>query len=115
MGDHGDIAFDGLIDDRHAGATLLLCMLMFLQEEFLPHCVFGPIYLKPRKMFLFFPSLEFVGLEGNGNQLRPALRKRDQIRDWPTPTCYEELDAFCFLTLFLRRFIPGRADLVAAM
>ena len=56
-----------------------------------------------------------MGLEGSGTGLRPSLRKRDQIRNWPTPTCYEELDAFCFLTPFLRRFIPGRADLDAVM
>ena len=115
MGDRGDIAFDGLIDDSYAGATTFLRMFRFLHEEFLPRCVFGPIYLKPVKTFLFFPSLEFVGLEGSGSGLRPSLRKRDQIADWPTPRRYEELDAFCFLTPFLRRFIPGRADLIAIM
>ena len=115
MGDRGDVAFDGLIDDSYAGASSFSRMLRFLHEEFLPRCVFGPIYLKPIKTFLFFSSLEFVGLEGSGTGLRPSLRKRDQIRNWPTPTCHEELDAFCFLTPFLRRFIPGRADLVAMM
>ena len=115
MGDRGDIAFDGLIDDSYAGASSFSRMLRFLHEEFLRRCIFGPIYLKPIKTFLFFPSLEFVGLECSGTGLRPSLRKRDQIRSWPTPTCYEELDAFCFLTPFLRRFIPGRADHVAVM
>lgn len=69
----------------------------------------------PSKTFLFFPSLEFVGMEGSGTGLRPSLRNRNQVKEWPTPTCYEEVDAYGYLTPFLRRFIPGRADLVAVM
>ena len=115
MGDRGDIAFDGLIDDSYGAADSFLRLFTFLHEEFFPRCVFGPIYLKPSKTSLFFPSLEFVGLQGSGSGLRPSLRKREQILQWPTPTCYEEVDAFCFLTPFLRRFIPGRADLCAIL
>ena len=115
MGDRGDIAFDGLIDASYGSAVSFAHLLRFLHEEFFPRCVFGPVYLKPSKTFLFFPSLEFVGLEGSGTGLRPSLRKRDQVKNWPTPTCYEDVDAFCYLTPFLRRFIPGRADFVSIM
>jgi len=31
---------------------------------------------------------------------------------WPTPTCQVDVEAFCYLTPFLRRFIPGRVELV---
>lgn len=115
MGDRGDVAFDGLIDDSYGSAETFFRLLLFLHEEFFPRCVFGPVYLKPSKTFLFYPSLSFVGLEGNGDGLRASIRKREQVLNWPSPTCYEEVDAFCFLTPFLRRFIPGRADLVAIM
>lgn len=37
------------------------------------------------------------------------------ISEWPTPTSWEEVRAFCYLTPFLRRFIPGRAELVRIM
>jgi hypothetical protein len=77
MGDRGDIAFDGLIDDSYVGATTFARLFSFLHEEFLPHCEFGPVYLKPIKTFLFYPSLDFVGLEGSGSGLRPSLRKRE--------------------------------------
>ena len=34
------------------------------------------------------------------------------IAEWPTPESWEEVRDFCYLTPFLRRFIPGRAELV---
>ena len=79
MGDRGDVAFNGLIDDSYGAASTFARMLLFLHEEFLLRCIFGPVYLKPTKTFLFFPSLDFVGLEGSGSGLRPSLRKQNQI------------------------------------
>ena len=66
MGDRGDVAFDGLIDDSYGSADSFLRLLTMLHEEFFPRCVFGPVYLKPAKTFLFYPSLAFVGMEGSG-------------------------------------------------
>ena len=37
------------------------------------------------------------------------------IIQWPTLTSWEDVRAFCYLTPFLRRFIPGRADWVRVM
>jgi len=34
---------------------------------------------------------------------------------WPTQTNQEEVEAFCYLPQFLRRFIPGRAELVCVI
>ena len=115
VGDRVDIAFNGLIDDSYGSAVSFERSFHFLHDEFLPRCAFGPIYLKPVKTCLFYPSLDFVGLEGSGSGLRASLKKRERVLNWPSPTSYEEVDAFCYLTPFLRRFIPGRADLVAIM
>ena len=115
MGDRGDIAFDGLIDDSYGSAVSFERLFRFLHDEFLPRCAFGPIYLKHVKTFLFYSSLDFVGLEGSGSGLRASLKNRERVLNLPSPTCYEEVHAFCYLTPFLRRFIPGRADLVAIM
>jgi len=70
------------------------------------------MYLKDTKSYFFCDSLDFVGLEAGPNGLRPSLRKREAILLWPTPKGEEEGDAFCYLTPFLRRFIPGQAELV---
>ena len=115
IGDRGETAFDGMVDDSYGSSRDFESMFNFLHHEFFPRCVFGPIYLKPVKSFFFYPSLEFVGLEGTGQGLRPSLRKRDQILEWPSPRNLEEVNAFCFLTPYLRRFIPARAELVAIM
>jgi hypothetical protein len=106
----GSVAFDGMVDDSYGSATDFDSMFTFLHEKFFPRCAFGPMYLKPSKSFFFFPTLEFLGLEGNTAGLRPSLRKREQILGWPTPQSQEEVEAFLYLTPFLRRFIPGRAE-----
>jgi hypothetical protein len=106
----GSVAFDGMVDDSYGSATDFESMFTFLHEKFFPRCTFGPMYLKPSKSFFFFPTLEFLGLEGDTAGLRPSLRKREQILSWPTPQSQDEVKAFLYLTPFLRRFIPGRAE-----
>ena len=112
IGDRGDIAFDGLIDDSYGSADTFEGLYRFLDEEFLPRCEWGPMYLKGPKCHFFDRSLELVGLEAGDNGIRPSLRKGKMIVEWPTPASWEEVQAFCYLTPFLRRFIPGGAELV---
>jgi transposase InsO family protein len=73
------------------------------------------MYLKGPKCLFFDQTLELVGLEAGDNGLRPSLRKRKMILEWPTPESWDDVMAFCYLTPFLRRFIPGRAELVRIM
>ena len=115
IGDRGDIAFDGLIDDSYGSADTFERLYSFLNEEFLPSCEWGPMYLKGPKCHFFGRTLRLVGLEVGENGIRPSLRKRKMIEEWPTPTSWEDVNAFCYLTPFLRRFIPGRAELVKIM
>ena len=112
IGDRGSVAFDGMIDDSYGSSTTFAHMHQFQHEHFFPRCVWGPMYLKDSKSYFFCDSLDFVGLEAGQNGLRPSLRKRETMLQWPTPTNQEEVEAFCYLTPFLRRFIPGRAELV---
>ena len=115
IGDHGDIAFDGLIDDSYGSADTFDRLYKFLAEEFFPRCEWGLMYLKGPKCHFFDRTLELVGLEAGENGIRPSLRKRNMILQWPTPTTWDDVQAFCYLTPFLRRFIPGRAELVKIM
>ena len=115
IGDNGEIAFDGMIDDSYGSATTFEAMYQFLHTRFFPRCSWGPMYLKDSKSCFFSDSLSFVGLEAGLNGLRPSLRKRETVLGWPTPMSQEEVEAFCYLTPFLRRFIPGRAELVRIM
>ena len=115
IGDRGDITFDGLIVDSYGSADSFERLYRFLNEEFPPRCEWGPMYLKVPKCHFFDCSLELVGLEAGDNGIRPSLRKRKMISEWLRPTSWEEVRAFCYLTPFLRRFIPGRAELVKIM
>ena len=112
IGDRGSVAFDGMIDDSYGSSITFNDMHQFLHEHFFPRCVCGPMYLKDSKSYFFCNSLDFVVLEIGLNGLRPSPRKREAILQWPTPTNQEEVEAFCYLTPFLRRSIPGRAELV---
>jgi len=73
------------------------------------------MYLKDSKSCFFSDSLSFVGLEVGPNSLRPSLRKRETVLRWPTSMSQKEVEAFCYLTPFLRRVIPGGAELVRIM
>ena len=115
IGDHGSVAFDGMIDDSYGSAETFEDMFTFLHTRFFPRCAWGPMYLKGEKCHFFRSSLGFVGLEGGVNGLRPSVKKRAAILQWPRPSSFEEVEAFCYLTPFLRRFIPGRAELVRIM
>ena len=115
IGDTGEVAFDGMIDDSYGSATTFDAMYRCLPEQFFPRCCWGPMYLKDSKSCFFTNTLSFVGLEAGPNGLRPSLRKRQSILEWPVPTSQAEVEAFCYLTPFLRRFIPGRAELVRIM
>jgi len=98
--DQGDFAFEGMIDDSYGSSTTFKTMYDFLHERFFPRCHWGTIYLKDSKSHFFCNSLDFVGLEVRSNGLRPSLRKRETILQWPTPANYAEVEAFCHLTPF---------------
>ena len=115
IGDHGKVAFDGMIDDSYGSAETFEDMFSFLHTKFFPRCAWGPMYLKGEKCHFFRSSLGFVGLKCGGNGLRPLVKKQAAVLRWPRPSSFEEVEAFCYLTPFLRRFIPGRAELVRIM
>ena len=61
-------------------------------------------------MYAFDEKLDILGFEGTSTGLRPSTKHRDKVKNWSTPTSREELDAFLWLTPFLRIFIPGQAE-----
>lgn len=115
IGDHNNHAFSVFMDDHGASAEDFDSLFTFLHTQYFPRCVFGPVYLSGPKTHLFEDSIELLGFRGGADGLRPSEKHMSKIRDWPTPTNRAELDAFLWLTPFLRIFIPGRADHVMEM
>jgi RNase H-like domain found in reverse transcriptase/Integrase zinc binding domain len=110
IGTHADCGFSPFMDDHIGGFTTYEAQFRFLHEVYFPRVAFGPICLSGRKTRAFCTSLEVLGFSGSAEGLRPSARHQDRMRNWPTPRTREELEAFIWLTPFLRIFIPGRAD-----
>ena len=68
-----------------------------------------------KKTFAFDDKLDILGFEGTNEGLRSSTKHRDKVKNWSTPRNRKELDTFLWLTLFLRIFIPGRADHVVVL
>lgn len=82
--DHGSCAFKPFIDD-HLGASIdFNSMFSFLQNVYLPRMAFGPVYLAPHKMHAFTNLLDLLGFTGDACGLRPSVKHRTMIVDWPT-------------------------------
>ena len=69
IGDKGNVAFNGMIDDSYGSSMTFDAMFDFLHQQFIPRCVWGPMYLKDSKSYFFCDSLDFVGLEAGPNGL----------------------------------------------
>lgn len=102
IGDHGTVGFCPFVDDHNAGTDTFEDMFTFLHERYFPHLVFSPVYLTGRKLFAFTTSLEAVGFQGGPDGIRLLVKHQDCVLDWPTPSNCGELDAFVWLTPFLR-------------
>ena len=110
IGNDDSIGFAVFMDDHAASAEDYDSLFSFLHEKYFPRVAFGPVYLVGSKTKAFSDILEIVGFEGGPNGLRPSLKHRERIRNTEIPQNRAELDAFLWLTPFLRIFIPGRAE-----
>ena len=115
INDHGSAAFSLFMDDHLSAAISFESQLHFLYEVYFPRARFGPVYLSGAKTFVFMDSLEMVGFTGSAEGLRPSVKHRSKILEWEEPKTREDLEAFLWLTPFLRIFIPGRAEHVMTL
>jgi len=90
---NGQEAFSLFMDDHCGSATSFDSMFTFLHEKYFPRVAFGPVYLSGSKTFVFTDSLEMVGFTGGAGGLRPSIKHREKILNWPEPINREELDA----------------------
>ena len=103
------------MDDHSGSARDFESMFNFLHKQYFPRMAFGPIYLSGPKTHVFVEYLDLLGFQENADGLRPSIKHREKVQNWPVPTTRAKLDAFLWLTPFLRIFIPGRAAHVLEM
>ena len=66
--------------------------------------------LKGSKCGFFLDKINPLGYSSDGSGLRPYQDKVKAIRDYPQPMNPLEVEAFLYMTIYLRQFLPGRAE-----
>lgn len=87
-------------DDHVASTRGFDAMYKFLATKYFPQVAFGRVYLASKKTKMCNDRIEILAYEGNEVSLKPSLKHRQQIQDWPRPSSQAELDAFLWLTPF---------------
>jgi hypothetical protein len=94
IGTYAEGGFSPFMDDHLGGFKDFDSQFKFLHEKYFPRVRFGPIALSAKKTKVFVKTLELIGFMGSLDGLRPSIRHRDRILNWPTPRNKAELDAF---------------------
>lgn len=85
-------------------------MFEFLHKVYFPRVIFGPVYLSGIRTRAFVSTFELLRFERSQGGLHPSAKHRKKIEEMPIARNHKELDAFLWLTSFLRIFISGRAS-----
>lgn len=115
------LAFKYFFDDDYGAADDFDTLYSFLADSYFPRMSWAMLTIKPSKAEFMMPSMSPLGLEigehlsldGSGKRTRgvkASLKKLSRIVEYPTPQNFEELEQFLYLTIYLKMFIPGRAD-----
>lgn len=115
IGDRDNSSLVVFMDDHAASAIDFDTLFELLHIKYFRDAFFGPVYLSGLKTHLSSDILEIINFENSPIDLRPSSKHREEIRSWPTPIDWDELDAFLWLTSFLRIFELGRAEHVLEM
>jgi len=114
-GDWEDGAFHTFFDDDLGADTTFENQMRFLHERYFPRLHWAKLVLNPAKSHFFMESISMLGFSTDGSGLRPNDSKLKALGDYPTPRTEAELDSFIHMTMYLRKFIPGRAEHVRIM
>lgn len=118
--EYGDaLDFCYFFDDDYGAADNFEDMYGFLHQYYFPRMAWAKLSLKPTKAHFMVDSINPLGLSIGNHQrndgtwvrgVKASMRKLEKLRDFPVPSSLEELDKFLYLTLYLKMFIPGRAE-----
>ena len=103
-------AFEYFVDDDFGAFPDFRSQFAFLHNHYFPRLAWAKLTLQGRKCGFFLDKISPLGYSSDGSGLRPSLDKAGAIRDYPQPTTVDEVDAFVYMTIYLRQFIPGHAE-----
>ena len=107
--DAGASAYESFFDDDTGSNESLEAQIRFLHDHNFPRIKWVRLSLSPKSAFAM-DEVGCLGFSGSPTGLRPDKKKLEAIRDYPTPESAEEIDNFLFMTTYLRKLIPGRAE-----
>ncbi|KAF2966539.1 hypothetical protein GQX73_g7005 [Xylaria multiplex] len=114
FGHHPDwrAGFAIFMDDHLISANTFERMYFFLKDHYFPRIAAGPIYLSGKKTEVCVPNMEAIGFELSKGTIRPNMEHRERFARWKScpPEKVEEVEAFLYLTSYLKQYVPGRAD-----
>lgn len=97
--------------NNHAASVRIFdTMFEFLHRQYFSRVIFEPIYLFEHKTVIMSNNLELLEFQDTSEELRPSLKHREKIIDWSTLINRAKLNAFLWLTSFLRIFILDRVE-----
>ena len=108
--DYGASAYESFFDDDPGSNETVEAQVRFLHEQYFPRIKWACLSLSPKKSAFAMDEVECLGFSGGPTGLRPDKRKLEAIENYPTPGSAEEIDNFLFMTTYLRKLIPGRAE-----
>ena len=121
----GPVTFKYFFDDDYGAANTFDQLLQFLHDIYFPQIHWARLTLKPSKSQFFVPSIEPLGMtvgrhpspDGKGvlYGMRANDKKRGKIEAFPTHKNEKEVEAFLYLTTYLKTLIPGRTELARIM
>ena len=97
-GETKEFAFITFFDDDMGATTSFEAQLNFLHDQYFPRMHWAKLVLNPAKSHFFMPKIEMLGLQADGNGIRPGNDKLRAFRNYPTPTVEKELDQFEYMT-----------------
>ena len=108
--EHGTSAYEPFFDDDSGSNETVETQVRFLHEQYFPRIKWARLSLSPKKSAFAMNEVKCLGFSGGPTGLRPDNKKLEVIRNYPRPGSAEEINNFLFMTTYLRKLIPGRAE-----
>ncbi|KAF9786538.1 hypothetical protein IL306_014730 [Fusarium sp. DS 682] len=106
------------VDDHNTASETFKDHFEFLWKYYFPRIAWAPISLNGKKTNLFMSSMESLGFTVDEKGIRPAQKHREKFarlkkhfQENPLHS-WEDVQPLLHLTPFVRKFIPGRAELI---
>jgi len=103
-------AFECFVDDDFGAFPSFRTQFDFLHNHYFLTLAWVKLTLKGTKCGFFLAKIDPLGFSSKGSGLPSSLDKVQVIREYPTPTNAVEIEAFIYMTIYLRQFIPGRVE-----